>query len=77
MILGYHQPPNGLEEAFELLKMVVLWTKTDFETPGVVVGRTVAACGTIVDGAWSTGASTGRMTARKDEYTFSNVCFIL
>ncbi|TQE13584.1 hypothetical protein C1H46_000591 [Malus baccata] len=49
LILGYHRPPNGPEE--------------DFETPGVVTGRIVAACGTVVDGAWSTGTSTGRMTA--------------
>ncbi|RXH99232.1 hypothetical protein DVH24_011557 [Malus domestica] len=48
-ILGYHRPPNGPEE--------------DSETPGVAAGRTVAGCGTVMDGAWSTDASTGRMTA--------------
>ena len=53
--------------------MVVIWTKTDPETPGVAAGCTVAACGTIVDGAWNTSAFTGRMTAWKDEYTFSRM----
>ncbi|TQD97470.1 hypothetical protein C1H46_016931 [Malus baccata] len=26
-------------------------------------GRTITVCGTVVDGAWSTGASTKRITA--------------
>ncbi|KAB2610802.1 hypothetical protein D8674_018834 [Pyrus ussuriensis x Pyrus communis] len=49
LILRYHRPPNGPEEG----KIRIL----------TFVDHTDVACGTVVDGAWSTGASTGRMIA--------------